>query len=79
MQTPAPTVFELIGQLRALGAPFSLDSVRPEAVMLLVAVPGERWEIEWFEDGHLEVEVFRSSGEMGDRTDLSTLFQKLSE
>jgi hypothetical protein len=47
--------------------------------MLLVAVPGERWEIEWFEDGHLEVEVFRSSGEMGDRTDLSTLFQKLSE
>ncbi len=30
--------------------------------MVKVAVPGERWEVEFFEDGRVDVEVFRSSG-----------------
>ena len=30
--------------------------------MVTVAVPGERWEIEFFEDGHVEVEKFLSQG-----------------
>jgi len=27
-------------------------------------VPGEHWEIEFFQDGHIEVERFRSDGEI---------------
>ena len=38
-----------------------LASVR-EAVMVEVHVPGERWEVEFFADGHVEVEVFKSTG-----------------
>jgi hypothetical protein len=30
--------------------------------MVEIAVPGERWEVEFLEDGAIEVEVFRSSG-----------------
>ena len=29
--------------------------------MVLVAVPGERWEVEFFADGEIEVEIFRST------------------
>jgi hypothetical protein len=28
---------------------------------VLIAVPGERWEVEFFSDGRLEVEVFGMS------------------
>ncbi len=35
---------------------------RPEAVMVALAVPGERWEIEFFTDGRIEVERFVSQG-----------------
>ncbi len=30
--------------------------------MVEVAVPGERWEVEFFRDGTVEVEVFRKVG-----------------
>jgi hypothetical protein len=39
-----------------------LDSVREGAVMVEVHVPGSRWEVEFFGDGSVEVEVFRAAG-----------------
>jgi hypothetical protein len=41
---------------------YSLDRVREEAVMVRVDVPGERWEVEFFVNGQIEVEVFSSGG-----------------
>jgi hypothetical protein len=35
---------------------------RPDTVMVSLAVPGERWEIEFFTDGRVEVERFVSQG-----------------
>lgn len=43
---------------------YTLASHREEAIMVLVTVPGERWEIEFFSDGAVEVERFLSSGEI---------------
>ena len=40
---------------------FRLERDRSEAVMVRVDVPGERWEVEFFADGEVEVEVFRST------------------
>jgi hypothetical protein len=36
--------------------------VRDEVLMMSVAVPGERWEIEFFDDGRIELERFVSQG-----------------
>jgi hypothetical protein len=41
---------------------YQLLIVRDEVLMISVAVPGERWEIEFFEDGHVELERFLSQG-----------------
>jgi len=41
-----------------------LASVREGAVMVQVAVPGERWEIEFFPDRGPDVEIFRSNGDI---------------
>ena len=57
---------------------YRLNKVR-DAVMVEVAVPGERWEIEFFEDGHTEVERFVSDGEIRDGTALKDLFSRFSD
>lgn len=41
---------------------YTLTSVRDGAVMVQAAVPGERWEVEFFANAPPEVEVFRTTG-----------------
>jgi hypothetical protein len=37
---------------------FKRTGVRDEAIMVEIAGPGERWEVEFLCDGQVEVEVF---------------------
>lgn len=41
-----------------------LSQIRAEALMVKVAIPGERWEVEFFADGRVETERFVSEGEV---------------
>ncbi len=57
---------------------YKLNSVR-DAIMVEVSVPGEYWEIEFFADGNIEVEVFKSiEGVTGEET-LIRLFEDFSD
>lgn len=47
--------------------------------MVEVAVPGERWEIEFHEDGQIGVEVFVSSKGIQGPELLKQLFQRHSD
>jgi hypothetical protein len=58
---------------------FTLARCRSEAVMVLVDVPGERWEIEFFVDSRVEVEVFRVDGYMRGEEELERLFAENSD
>lgn len=58
----AVELYAFLERLREASIHFELSSVRPRTVMVAVAVPGERWEIEFFENGEVEVEVFASTG-----------------
>ncbi len=42
--------------------------------MVEVAVPGERWEVEFFADGNVEIEKFISNAEILDEKVLEQLF-----
>lgn len=37
---------------------YKLNKVRVESLLVEVAVPGQRWEIEFMEDGTVEIEKF---------------------
>lgn len=53
---------ELLGFLTRLDAariPYRMERNRDEALMVLFALPGERWEVEFFGDGHIELEIFK--------------------
>jgi len=45
----------------------------------LITVPGQHWEVEFFEDGSIEIEVFESDGEIYDEKKLNELFDKFSD
>ena len=44
---------------------YALSHFRAETVAVEIAVPGERWEVEFFADGTVEIEVFSSVGTRG--------------
>ena len=47
--------------------------------MIIAAVPGERWEIEIFEDNSLEVEIFSSDGQIHGKDFLLKGMEKFSD
>ena len=53
-----------------------LDIVR-DAVMVEVYLPGARWEVEFFADEHVELEIFRSDGGVLSRADAEAALQRL--
>ncbi len=54
---------------------YRLDRVR-DAVMVVVVIPGERWEVEFFADGTVEAECFRSDGQILDETVLNDILSR---
>ena len=58
---------------------YTLAHNRDEAIMVIVAVPGERWEVEFLSNGSVEVEKFISNGEIAGEESLNELFARYSE
>jgi hypothetical protein len=58
---------------------YTLASHREDAIMVLVTVPGERWEIEFLGDGSVEVERFLSNGEICGEEAFHELFTKYAD
>ena len=55
---------------------YTLTSECENAIMVGVTVSGERWEIEFDADGEIEVEIFRSDGEIHDFSIIEDLFER---
>lgn len=53
-----------------------IENVRDEAIMIEIVVPGERWEVEFLEDGSIEVEIFHSDGKMFGREKITALLKQ---
>lgn len=58
---------------------YTLAHHRDEAIMVTVSVPGERWEVEFLDDGSIEVEKFASNGEIYDEAALGELLDRAGE
>lgn len=54
-------LLRFLSELEKRKISYRLEHNRAEALMVLVAVPGERLEIEFFADGNIEVETFGNS------------------
>jgi hypothetical protein len=67
-------LLDLLEKLEQRKIYFSVGCSRSEAIVVHICVPGERWEVECFPDGHVEVEVFRSGGGLEGEDALERLF-----
>ena len=80
MMTPhLVKLINLFSRLRNAKIHYRLNQVRQEAIMVEIAVPGERWEVEFFGDGSVEIERFKSDGAIFGEEELAELFKKYSE
>ncbi|MBQ7415534.1 MAG: hypothetical protein IJW14_00675 [Oscillospiraceae bacterium] len=52
---------------------YRLNRVR-DSIMVEIAVPGRRWEVEFMRDGDVQIEKFVSDGEILDESALEELF-----
>jgi len=58
---------------------YQLYKVR-DAIMVEVRVPGQRWEVEFFADGSVEIEKFISeNGSLYGEEELEVLFRDFSD
>ncbi|OIJ20144.1 hypothetical protein BKP45_10180 [Anaerobacillus alkalidiazotrophicus] len=58
---------------------YKLNKVRNEAIMVEVTVPGQRCEIEFLEDGTVDIEKFIRDKDMYGVNELETLFKEFSD
>ena len=65
MSDSSHPLYQILAQLETARIYYTLDKTRDETVMILVQVPGRHYEIEVFTDGEIEVEVYKSDGEIG--------------
>ena len=54
-------LLRFLDQLELAKIAYRLERIR-DSIMVVVAVPGERWEVEFFDDGQVEIERFFSTG-----------------
>lgn len=58
---------------------YSMRHSRDDALMIVAFAPGEYWEIEFLEDGDIDIERYRSNGHIDDESVLEELFASWSE
>lgn len=68
-------LLSFLTRLEAARISYRLEHNREEAIMVLVAIPGQRWEIEFMSDGTVEIEVFIAEGRMRSSDALEELFR----
>jgi hypothetical protein len=65
-----------LDHLDTLKFAYSLKHVR-DTLMVIISVPGERWEVEFFENGEIEIERFVST--FVDEIDDHSLYKLVAE
>ena len=69
---------DFLEQLESRNIYYLIDRIR-DSVLVQIAVPGQRWEVEFFADGSIQVEKFMSEGIIYDEKELNTLFSEHSD
>ncbi len=67
-------LLDFLDRLDDADIPYRLEHSRDDAVMVIAFAPGQYWEIEFIEDGTVDIERFRSNGHIDDESVLEELF-----
>ena len=71
-------IYEVLRILEDNNIYYKLSRIR-ESILIEVAVPGQRWEIEIFEDNHIEIEKFIADGDFYDGEEIYNLIKEFGD
>lgn len=71
-------LIDFLEQLEKRKIYYRLNKVR-DSIMVEIAVPGQRWEVEFISDGTIEIEKFLSDGTIYSESELEGLFKDFSD
>ena len=77
-------LIDFLNRLEEVHIWYCIKKSMPDSITVLVDVPGERWEIDFFFNNGAEcsdiwVEKFKSDGTIFDRDEIETLFRDFSD
>jgi len=72
-------VLELLNRLDRAKIHYRLAHNQDDAISVEAAVPGQRWEIDFYADGTMDVEIFKSDGSIHDENILDRLLRDFSD
>ncbi|HLQ98617.1 MAG TPA: DUF3885 domain-containing protein [Candidatus Dormibacteraeota bacterium] len=72
-------LLEILNKLEEKNIYYQLNKIRKEAIMVEIALPGQRWEIEFLDDGTVDVEKFISDKDFYDESELDLLFKRFND
>ena len=76
---PFRGMLALLERLDKLRVPYHVRHSREDAIMVVAHAPGQYWEIEFLADGDVDIERYRSDGEIDDESILQELFDLWSD
>ena len=65
----------LLDRLDAADIQYTLSSVSEGAIEVGIDVDGEHWRVEFMDDGDVEIEIFKSDGQIFDYSVIEDLFE----
>ena len=71
-------ILDFLNRLELAKIYYTLDHTSYDSLMVVIAVPGQRWELQFMADGEIGVEKFLSDGKIYPENELSKLFSELS-
>ena len=71
-------LFDFLHRLDESKIHYTLSRNRDDAISIEIVVPGQRWEVDFLEDGGIDVERFVSSGDVQGEATLEVLFASFS-
>lgn len=66
---------DLLDRLDAAEIQYTLASVSEGSIVVGIDVSGEHWNVEFMDDGDIEVEIFKSDGQVFDHSIIEDLFE----
>ena len=66
---------ELLDRLDAAEIPYTLSSVSEGAIEVGIDVAGEHCKVEFMDDGDVDIEIFKSDGQIFDYSIIEELFE----
>jgi hypothetical protein len=71
-------LIDFLGELETRNIYYKLNKIR-DSILVEIAVPGERWEVEFFANGNIEIEKFLSNGEIYNDSEIENLYRLFSD